>query len=191
MLLELFENIDSPQMIEMTVGLSLSDKRNTWLTLYNYTQYMKYSDFSYFDLYNSIVETAMRRKIPLTILKCFVFIQEIPNLKDTKFIHTIMFPWNMNSDSESMIRIWSEFCDSKKFDYKVVILIWDDMKFDEFMKIFLAVSNTKAKLIIHSNVNNAAYYSQLFEKISLNKLSSIIIKLWEEDEYILWASDKI
>ena len=188
MLLELFEGIDSPQMIKMIVGLSLSAKRNTLLTLLNYTEYMKYTDFSYFDIYNSIVEAAMRRKIPLSILKCFVFIQEIPYLKDTKFIQTIMFPWNMNSDPETMIFIWSEFCNSMQFDYNEVILIWDDMKFDEFMKIFLAVSKTKVMMKIHSNKNNVAYYYQLFENILLNKLSSISIKLWEIDEYILWTT---
>ena len=190
MLLELFDSIDSPQMIKMIVGLSLSDKRNTLLTLLNYTEYMKYTDFSYFDLYNLIVETAMRRKIPLNILKCFVFIQEIPDLKDTKFIHTIMFPWNMNNDPKKMIFIWSEFCDSMQFDYNEIILIWDDMRFDEFMKIFLAVSKTKVMLRIHSNKKNVAYYYQLLENIPLNKLSSISIKLWEIDEYILWATYK-
>ena len=187
MLLELFEGIDNPQMITMNIGLSLSSKRDTRITLFNYIEYMKYSDYSYSDLYNWIVETALRRKIQLNLLNCFVFIQEIPNLKDFKFINSILFTWNMNSNQESMISIWSEFWDAKRFDYYEVILLWDGMKLDDFMKIFLAVSNTKIKLKIHANKDKDDYW-QFLEEISLNQLNSTSIKLWDKDEYILWSS---
>ena len=158
MLQELVEKIDNPQMMIMSMGLNISEKRDSCLTLSNYTEYMKYTDLNYLELYNKIIETAISRQINLSSFFCFVFIQEIPVLNETKFIQSIVFPWNKNLDAESMISIWNEFWETKKFDYKEVVFIWDGMGLDEFMKIFLAVSKTKTNLKIHTSKNNDKFY---------------------------------
>ena len=158
MLQKLVEKIDNPQMMNMFMDLNISEKRDSCLTLSNYTEYMKYTDLNYLELYNKIIETAISRQINLSSFFCFVFIQEIPALNETKFIKSILFPWNKNFDEESMISIWNEFWETKKFDYKGVVLIWDGMGLDEFMKVFLAVSKTKAILKIHTSKNNDKFY---------------------------------
>ena len=145
MLMKLFENVDSILMIQTNMGLSLSDKRDALLTLSNYTEYMQCTDLSYLELYNKIIETAIRRQIRLDMLHCFVFVHEIPDLKGVKYIRSILFPWSKSSDPKSMINIWKKFWKSKKFDFYEVVLIWDDMKIDQFMKIFTAVSDTVCK----------------------------------------------
>ena len=83
------------------------------------------------------------------MLFCFVYIQEIPNLNEIKFIRSILFPWNKNFDAESIIKIWNEFWETKKFGFLGVVLIWDDMKNSEMMKIFLTVSENNTNLKIH------------------------------------------
>ena len=124
MLQELVEKIDDPQMMNMTVGLNISEERNTYLKLSNYAKYMEYTSFSYLEQYNKIIETAINRQINLDWFICFVFIQEIPALNEIKFIKSILFPWNKNFDAEPMIRIWNDFWEKKMFDFKVVVLIW-------------------------------------------------------------------
>ena len=185
MVQELFENVDNPQMMNISMGVNISEERDTNLTLSNYTKYMEYTSFSHLELYNKIIETAINRQINLEMLFCFVFIQEIPGLNETKFIRSIVFPWNKNFDSESMICIWNDFWETIKFDYKEVILIWDGMEIDEFMKVFLAVSETKANLKIHTSKNNGEF-TKLFYWIWLDWLSQFEIKLWDNDELILW-----
>ena len=122
-LLELFENVDNPQMIKINMGLSLWEKRDSNLTLLNYINYIKYINFSYLELYNKIVETSIRRQIKCEFIKWFLFIQEISKLNEIKFIHSILFPWNKNYDAESMINLWKEFLDSSQFEYREVVLI--------------------------------------------------------------------
>ena len=187
MLQELVEKIDNPQMMKIFMGLNISEKRDTYLKLSNYTKYMEYTSFSYLEMYNKIIETAISRQINLNLLHCFVFIQEIPTLNETKFIRLILIPWNKNFEAESMISIWNEFWETKKFDFIEVVLIWDGMELDEFMKVFLAVSETKTNLRIHINKNNGEF-NKLFDKLWLNQLSSIDIILWDDNEFILWLT---
>ena len=158
MIQELVEKIDNPRMMDMHMDLNISEERDTELRLSNYTKYMEYTSFSYLKQYNKIIEKAISRQIKLDLFHCFVFIQEIPVLNETKFIQSIVFPWNKNLDAESMISIWNEFWETKKFDYKEVVFIWDGMGLDEFMKIFLAVSKTKTNLKIHTSKNNDKFY---------------------------------
>ena len=185
MLQELVEKIDNPQMMNMLIGLNISSKRDTLLTLSNYTEYMEYTIFSNLEQYNKIIETAISRQINFNLFNCFVFIHKIPALNEIKFIKSILFPWNSDFKAESMIRIWNDFWEKKMFDFKVVVLIWGDMGLDEFMKVFLAVSKTKTNLRIHTS----KYYEEfnkLFDNLWLNQLNSISIKLWDNDEFILW-----
>ena len=185
MLQELVEKIDNPQMMNMLIGLNISSKRDTLLTLSNYTEYMEYTIFSNLEQYNKIIETAISRQINFDLFNCFVFIHKIPALNEIKFIRSILFPWNSDFKAESMIRIWNDFWEKKMFDFKVVVLIWGDMGLDEFMKVFLAVSKTKTNLRIHTS----KYYEEfnkLFDNLWLNQLNSISIKLWDNDEFILW-----
>ena len=189
MLQELVEKIDNPQMMKIFMGLNISEERDTYLKLSNYAKYIEYTSFSYLEQYNKIIETAISRQINLDWFICFVFIQEIPALNEIKFIKSILFPWNKNFDAESMIRIWNDFWEKKMFDFKVVVLIWDDMGLDEFMKVFLAVSETKTKLRIHTSKNNGEF-NKLFDKLWLNQLSLIEIILWDNYEFVLWKSNR-
>ena len=169
MLHELFENIENSQMIQTYIGVSLSDKRDTWLTLSNYTEYMKYTNLIFLELYNKIIETAIRKQICLDKLRCFVFVNEIPDLKEIKYIRSILFSWNENSDPESMISIWTEFWESKKFDFFEVVFIWDDMEIDQFLKLIIVVSKSKINFRIHANKENFELCN-LLEEISQSQL---------------------
>ena len=185
MIVELFENFDNPQVIKIRMGLSLWEKRDTNLTLLNYTNYIEYTDFSYLELYNKIIETAIRRQIHLDFILWFLFIQEISKLKEVKFIHSILFPWNKDYEAESMISLWEELLDSSQLYYKEVILIWDDMELSEFIKIYTALSETKINLKIHVNKKNLEFY-RFFDQISLNQQIFVSFKIWEMDRSILW-----
>ena len=185
MLQELVEKVDKPQMMKISMGLNISNERDIYLKLSNYTKYLEYTSFSNLEQYNKIIETAISRQIKLYLFHFFVFIHEIPALNETKFIRSIVFPWNKNFDAESMISIWNEFWETEKFDFIVVVLIWDGMELDEFMKVFFAVSETKAKLKIHTSKNNGEF-NKLLDKLWLNQLSTIEMKLWDDNELILW-----
>ena len=187
MLVKLFENFDNPQMIKMDLGLSLWEKRDTNLTLLNYSDYIEYNEFSYLELYNKIIEIAIRRQIHLDFILWFLFIQEIPKLKEVKFIHSILFPWNKDYEAESMICLWEEFLDSSQLYYKEVILIWDDMELTEFIKIYTALSDTKINLIIHTSKENFEF-NKFFDQISLNQRNLVTFKIWKKNKFILWES---
>ena len=185
MLLELFENVENPQMLKMHMGISLSEERNTNLTLSNYAKFMKYTDFDYLKLYNKIIETAIRRQIHFEMMICFVFIHEIPSLKNIKFIRAIVFPWSKNSNPLSMINIWKEFWDTKTIQFEEVVLIWDNMRTDQFIQIVNTISESRIKFRIHANIEKVEVY-KLFDQYSLNKNSDISMSLWDREEYIFW-----
>ena len=190
MLLELFENVENPQMLKMNVSINLTNRRDTFLNLWNSVNYIEYNKLYDLELYNKIIETAIRRQIHLQMMICFAFIHEIPSLKNIKFIRSIVFLWNKSSNSTLMISIWIEFWTNNKLRFENVFLIWDDMEIDKFMNIFLAVSDTKCKLIIHVNKENNDFY-KLFDRITLNQLSLISIKLWDKQQFILWESNNL
>ena len=185
--LKLLESVDCPPMAMITIDMILSPERNSYLALSNYIKCMKEIDLSFMELYNKIIDVAINREFQLSLFNCYVFIHEIPNLKDIKYIRSILIPWNRDSDSESLINIWEELWDSKKIEFNDVILIWDDMQLEKFFNIFSAVSNYKIRLLIHANIENIEL-NKLFEKISLNKLDQFSIKIWRKAEYIMWES---
>ena len=164
-------------MIKMNFALSLWENRDANLTLLNYTNYIKYTDFSYLELYNKIIETAILRQIQLDYVKWFLFIQEISKLKEIKFIHSILFPWNKDYEVESMISLWEEFLDSNQLYYREVILIWDDMELSEFIKIYTVLSETKINLKIHVSKKNLELY-RFFDQISFNQ-QKVAFKFWK------------
>ena len=156
LLIELFEKFKSPEMINIIFWFARNKYIDTWITLSDYRESMKYSEFTYIDLYNKIVDIAIERKIKLEWIVTFAFVHEILELKDVKYIESILFPWNEDNEADEMIKIWREFTESKKFEYNDVRLIWDGMDVKSFIKIYniLASQNVDVRIISSKSIAN-------------------------------------
>ena len=146
-------------------------------------------DFNFLHLYNKIVDIVIEKEIKIDNIISYVFVQELPILKDIKYIDSIIFPWNEESKVEELIKIWKDFTESKMFDFKNIRLIWDGMDIKNFMKIyeFLSHKNIAVKIITKKNL-------QLLETF-LNESHRTMIcdasyKIAEDDESILWNSSR-
>ena len=182
---KLLFDFKNPQMIHMNLGLCLSCDRDTLLKSSNYKDYIKFSDFELLDLYNNIIKIAQERWIDLKNIKSYAFINEIESLKIVKFIHSIIFPWNEENNPDTMIQKWKNLIQLQTLQFRVVKLIWDKMKFDDFIKIYRIVSNEKIKVHVYCRKELQSLINFLEEPI-YNQRSKSFIEL-TNDEYILWS----
>ena len=155
-IIELFEKFKSPEMIIIYFGFARNKYIDTWITLSSYRKSMKYSEFTYIDLFNKIVDISIERNIKLEWIVTFAFVHEILELKDVKYIKSILFPWNEENEADEMIKIWREFTESKRFEYNDVRLIWDGMDDKSFIKIYniLASQNVYIRIISKKSIAN-------------------------------------
>ena len=155
-IIELFEKFKSPEMIDISFGFARNKYIDTWITLSDYRESMKHPEFTYIDLYNKIVDIAIERKIKLEWIVAFALVHEILELKDVKYIKSILFPWNNENEADEMIKIWREFTESKKFEYSNVTLIWDGMDVKSFIKIYniLTSQNVNIRIISRKSIAN-------------------------------------
>ena len=184
-IIELFENFSDPLMLVINFGFSRDIKWDTNISISNYREWMKESSFDHSKLYNRVVDVAIKRDIKLERIATFVFVHEIPNLKNIKFIRSILFPWNEENEANSMIKIWKEFSESKTFNYKEVRLIWDGMDIKSFMKIFTTVlhQSNDIKIIAKKDLQ---YLINFWREFISTKSNNIFFKMAENDEWILW-----
>ena len=155
-IIELFEKFKSPEMIDISFWFARNKYIDALITLSNYRESMKYSEFTYIDLYNKIVDIAIERNIKLEWIVAFALVHEILELKDVKYIKSILFPWNEENEADEMINIWREFTESKRFEYNDVRLIWDGMDDKSFIKIYniLASQNVDVRIISKKSIAN-------------------------------------
>ena len=183
-LIELIENLKNQKMVWMCLKLSLSKDKNTLMALSNYRKYMRQTENNNLELYNKLIQTAINREIDLSRFYSYVFINEISGLKDVQYIRFIVFPWNKEKNSDSMIKAWKKFTKSKKFAYFSVRLIWDGMPLKEFLKIYkvLVSQNVRIEIVSHLNLNNLSLFLKEFSWWHCNSF----FKIGGINEYILW-----
>ena len=184
-IIELFENFENPKMINTYYGFNRNNDWDTRITLLNYREIMKMPEFSFKDLYNKIIDIAIEREINLAKIVTYAFIHEILELKDIRYIKSILFPWNKENDAEKMIMIWKDFTESKTFSYHDVVFIWDGMEIKEFMKLYAVLANqsVKIKVIAKKDLQSLDNFLNIVE--CLNK-TEFLFKMSENYEFILW-----
>ena len=182
---QLFQEFETPKMIKTIFGLNIFKKRDTCIKLSNYKEHMKDLELWYLDIYNTIIETAIKREIDLKNIFSYIFINEIRLLKDVQYIRSIIFPWSEDADVDSMIETWDQFVELKSFKYEEVKLVWDGMNIDHFMKIFQKLWDQNVKWCIISKKDFK--FLELFLK-KCGNLPGISgeLKFWVADDYILY-----
>ena len=185
LLKQLFQEFEAPKMINTVFGLNLFKERDTCIKISNYKEHMKDLELWYLDIYNTIIETAIKREIDLRNIYSYIFIHEITLLKDVQYIRSIIFPWSENADVDWMIETWDQFVELKSFKYEEVKLVWDGINIDHFMKIFQKLWDQKIKwdIIIKKDFK---FLELLLKKCGNLPGISGELKFWEEGEYILY-----
>ena len=183
-LLEILDNIEHPNMIDAYFSLSLSSKRDTDAKLSNFEEYAKESDLSYLDLYRKTIDKATAIDVNLWNRMCaVVFIEELSNLKDIKFISHIIFPWTKNRSVENFIKIWKERDNSLRLEFIELIIVWIDMEVSEVAQL-IDWLHSKPKQIISS----AKKLNEIVNLVDLVKkaIPSTIIQISNDNPYLLW-----
>ena len=184
-LIKLLEGVEDPKMLRVTFALNLSLKRDAHMIYSNYYQYRDFSDFAYLKLYTEVIKIALAKEIPLSSFYAFLFIHEVLDIKDIAYIKNVVVPCRSDSNSEDLIKIWSEFIENKPFNFDSVKLVWNDMKLENFCDVFKVISNSKVSIEIISAKTNLQFVDFL-QEIADKKCSSALYKFSSEDEYILW-----
>ena len=133
-----------------------------------------------------VVEIAIEREIKLTMIVSYIFIHEVLELENVQYIHTIIFPWNEENKAETMIKLWRDFYNSKRFDYNEVKLVWDGMNLENFLSIYSIFLNKNITVKIIAN-KNLQYLAQFLDKIWYIQKSKTSIKIADSNELILWS----
>ena len=186
-LIELYENIENPKMLSMQLGLSLRTCLDTDITLQNYREYIKETDFDNLDLYNKVVEIATKRGINLNDIYSFVYLDDLPRLKDVQYIKFIVIIWNQESDVGLIIKNWTDFYESKEVDFKEVWLIWDGMWIKDFIKIFSILCSKE----FETGVITKKDWKQLdlfLDEIKSLQVNNSYFKMGDDEEFVIWES---
>ena len=184
-LIELYENIENPKMLSMELGLSLRTRLDAYMTLKDYQEYIEDTDFDNLDLYNKVVEIAIERGIYLNDINSFVYFDDLPRLKDVKYIKFIVIIWNQESDVDLIIKNWINFYESKEVDFKEVWLIWDGMWIKDFIKIFSILCNKK----FETGVVTKRDWKQLalfLDEINSLQINNSYFKMGDDEEFVIW-----
>ena len=184
-LIELYENIENPKMLSMPLGLSLRTCLDTNMTLQNYQEYFKETDLDNLDLYNKVVEIAIKRGIDLNDIYSFVYLNDLSRLKDVQYIRIIVIIWNQESDADLIIKNWTDFYESKEVDFKRVWLIWDGMWIKDFIKIFSILCNKK----FETGVITKRDWKQLalfLDEINSLQVNNSYFKMGDDNEFVIW-----
>ena len=183
-LIKLLKNFENPKMMQIQLYLSLEDNKSIQMRLTDYKKYIDQVDNSYLKMYNKVVQHIIDTDFDISFVESFAFINKAWHLSDVKYIKHILFPCNKESDTESMLNAWKEFIDSNKFNYKNVILIWDDMEYAKFMQIYnvLMKQNIEIQIVSTKKLNELAKVIG----ISFNFLKNNVTIKMGDDEFIVF-----
>ena len=183
-LLEMLDNIEHPNMIDAYFSLSLSPKRDRNNLFSNFEEYAKESDLSYLDLYRKTVDkaTAINRSLRINMY-AFVFIEELSNLKDIKFISNFIFPWTKNRSADNFIKIWEERVNSLSLEFIELLIVWIDMEASEVAKLIDWLHLNRKRII-----SNTKKLNEIVNLVNLVKktIPSTSIQISNDNPYLLW-----
>ena len=184
-LIELYENIENPKMLSMPLGLSLRTRLDTYMTLGDYQEYIEDTDLDNLDLYNKVVEIAIKRGINLNDIYSFVYLNDLSRLKDVQYIKFIVIIWNQESDVGLIIKNWTDFYESKEVDFKAVRIIWDGMSIKDFIKIFSILCNKEfaIRVITKRDWKQLALF---LDEINSLQVNNSYFKMGDDEEYVIW-----
>ena len=184
-LIELYENIENPKMLSMPLGLSLRTCLDTCMTLQNYQEYIKDTDLDNLDLYNKVVEIAIKRGIDLKDINSFVYLNDLSRLKDVQYIKFIVIIWNQESDVGLIIKNWNDFYESKEINFGTVWLIWDGMPIKDFIKIFSILCNKRfeTRVITKWDWKKLALFLDEIKSLQANNSD---FKMGDDNEFVIW-----
>ena len=172
-------------MLSMWLGLSLRTCLDTCMTLEDYREYIKETDLDNLDMYNKVVDIAIKRGINLNNINSFVYLNDLPRLKDAQYIKNIVIIWNEESDASLIIKNWTDFYESKEVDFKEVWLIWDGMWIKDFIKIFSILCNTR----FETGVVTKRDWKQLalfLDEINSLQVNNSYFKMGDYEELVIW-----
>ena len=183
-LLEILDNIETPNMIDTHFSLCLSSKRDTYVKLSNFEEYAKESDLSFLDLYNKTIDkaTAIDRNLKKS-MRAVLFIEELSSLKDIKFISHIIFPWTKNRSAENFIEILKERANSLRLEYIELIIVWIDMEVLEVAKLIDWLHSMPKRII--SSVKKLDEILNLVDLVN-EKILSTRIRISNKNPYLAW-----
>ena len=185
-LLEMLDNIEHPNMIDWTLSLSLSPKRDTDAKLSNFEEYAKESDLSYLDLYNKTIDkaTAIDRSLRINMY-VVVFIEELSSLKDLKYISHIIFPWTKNRSAENFIKIWEERTNSLTLSFIRLVIVWIDMEVSEVAKLIDWLHSYSKRIISSAKkLNEIVNLVDLVKKV----IPLTTIQISNKNPYLAWPT---
>ena len=129
--IELLEGVEDPKMLQLSVGLSISNSRKTDITMFSYQECIKDKDFWYLELYNTVIETIERKSISIGIVNSFVYIDDISQVGGIKYIKSIVVQCLKEGEftCEVIIKQLIELTKSKEIKFKDIKLVWYSINF--------------------------------------------------------------
>ena len=147
----------------------------------------KINELSYLNHYKNIINKSTELKMNLqNTVYTFAFIEELPYLKDIKYISHIIFPWTKSRSVDNFIKIWKDVMESKNLDFNELILIWIDIESKEISKL-LSCFTQKKVTIFTEQIQNFNFW-ELSEIDNSNDQIKININISQHNPYLIWSS---
>ena len=157
-MLDIIRNIKNPHMFQAEIALSLSPERNTDIRLKKFEKYLNSNDFSFLSLYRNFINKGIDWKLNIqNTVYSFASIEELPLLKDIKYISHIIFPWTKSRSVDNFIKIWKDIMDSKNIEYKSLTLVWVDMESCEVSKLWDSLPHKFITIVSETKNLNDVY----------------------------------
>ena len=186
-MLDIIRNIENPHMFQAEIALSLSPERNTDVRLKNFEKYLNSNEFNFLSLYRNFIDKGIDWKLNIqNTVYSFASIEELPLLKDIKYISHIIFPWTQSRSVDNFIKIWKDVMDSKILKFNELILIWIDMESNEVSKLLSCF--TQKEVTIFTNLKEKFNINELSELANSNDQIKIKININISNPYLIWSN---
>ena len=189
--IELLEGVEDPKMLQLSVGLSISNNRKTDITMLSYQECIKDKDFWYLELYNTVIETIERKNISTEIINSFAYIDDITHIGDIRYIKSIVIQWLNEGEftCEIIIKQLTELSKSEKIKFKDVKLFWYSMDLKNFLRVVYTLSKLKIKIEIVAQ-KELLFFAEVLKRLMFKIQLFGSYKLVDQEEHILWNQDR-
>ena len=183
--IELIEEIEEPQMLDLSVEFSLTENAETSTALFDYNNYMKDRNLRLLEIYNKAIEAIIKKNISLKIVKSFVFLNELPLVESAEYIDAIIIYCSGNTNIDMLIETFKELMKSTKIRFNKVKLVRRTMETKFLTKIvnFLTNQNVNVQIISISSIPDLP---ALVKNDSNNNCHLLSFKFTYNYEYVLW-----
>ena len=151
LLLELIDQVEDPKLFKSELSLQLNATRNLNISISNLYDYRKNSGLTYIKMYIQIINKMKEIGIELSNVLSYVFAEDLPNIHEWEFIHTVILVLDNKMSTEDIITHWKNFRINSSCEINNVKIILIDWQEKNLSRTIEAIDHNYIEIILASN----------------------------------------